>query len=86
MEINWFDFNNACVKMYADSEAFMQYNRKKSSFTSLNFFSIEIACFDFNDYHSRIYMYKCMRACACMHGCITFSSMCMRAYMCVLFV
>ena len=61
--------------------AFRQYNNLKlsSSLRSLEvklhvyiccFFSIEIICFDFNAFHIKMQMYKCMRAYACMHTCV----------------
>ena len=34
----------------------------------ISFFFIEIVCFDFNAFHIRVQMYKCMRACMCMHA------------------
>ena len=58
----------------------------------LFFFLVEIACFDLNDFHVRMKIYKCMHAyaCACMHTCVcihewVFISMYMsvHAYMCM---
>ena len=53
---------------------------KKLGLVYIFVFFIEIACFDFNDFHIRMPLYKyigtyacacmCVVVCTCMHGCI----------------